>query len=80
MRLNARLVPLSVVLGVSLTTAPALAQDGQAFDPGCAALPFTAQNHPIDTHCGIEGKLTDADKRIESRAKNNLCATGSATW
>jgi len=56
------------------------AQDGAPFDPGCS-VPFPdALHHPIDDDCGIEGKSSAADKRVESRAKNNLCATGPSTW
>ena len=59
---------------------PLAAQEGVPFDPGLCALPFDSQRHPIDDDCGIEGKSNDADKRMESRAKNNLCAPGPATW
>jgi len=54
----------------------AFAQDGQPFNVGCAP-PFTAEQHPIDSDCGIEGAGTDAPKKLESRAKNNFCAVGA---
>jgi len=38
------------------------------------------ESHPRDADCGIEGKSTDADKKLESRAKNNFCATGTPTY
>lgn len=55
------------------------AQDGQPFVHGCTSLPFQEQHHPIDDDCGIEGKLADSDKKMESRAKNDFCETGTPT-
>src|SRR2546429_2038708 len=53
-----------------------LPQDGQPFNVGCAP-PFTAEQHPIDSDCGIEGAGAEAAKKLESRAKNNFCAVGA---
>ena len=62
-----------------LVGAQASAQDGSPFAPGCP-LPFIGLPHPIDNDCGIEGKSSTDAKKLESRAKNNLCATGTAAW
>lgn len=59
-----------------LLACPVFAQDGQPFNPGCTP-PFTAEPHPIDSDCAIEGAGTDAPKKLESRAKNNFCAVGA---
>ena len=59
-----------------LLVCPVFAQDGQPFNAGCAP-PFIAEQHPIDSDCGIEGAGTDAPKKLESRAKNNFCAIGA---
>lgn len=66
---------LLVALGCLLPIV-ALAQDGQPFDAGCTPS-FTPETHPIDSDCGIEGAGTTDAKRLESRAKNNFCATGT---
>ncbi|MGH7517118.1 MAG: hypothetical protein ACREOC_06570 [Gemmatimonadales bacterium] len=66
-------------LGLTLLTAvaaPGVAQDGEPFNADCTPL-FTPQQHSIDSDCGIEGAGTTAAKRLESRAKNNFCATGA---
>src|SRR5262245_761449 len=71
------LVPPVVVL-LAVLPSPARAQDGEPFEHGCAtALPFTAEQHPIDADCGIEGAGTTTAKKLESRTKNNYCATGA---
>jgi hypothetical protein len=53
----------------------AAAQDGAPFDAGCTPL-FTPEQHPIDNDCAIEGAGTGLAKRLESRTKNNFCASG----
>jgi hypothetical protein len=68
---------LVAVLVILAAPSPAGAQPNAAFDPGCTNLPFNPQQHPIDSDCGIEGAGSTADKRLESRAKNNYCATGT---
>jgi hypothetical protein len=48
------------------------------FKPGCT-LPFAdiaSQGLDIDSACGITGNGTNMAKELESRAKNNFCATG----
>jgi len=63
-----------LLLGVTLS-----AQDGSPFVAGCPP-PYTPEPHPIDNDCGIEGDATTDAKKLENRAKNNLCATGSPVW
>src|SRR6266568_3848246 len=71
-----------LAIPVCALAVPAIAhaQDGQPFVHGCTSLPFQEQHHPIDDDCGIEGKLADAAKKVESRAKNDFCETGTPTW
>lgn len=62
---------------VALMTLPfAHTQDGAPFTAGCTPM-FTPLTHPIDSDCGIEGASTADDKKLEAKAKNNFCATGS---
>jgi hypothetical protein len=63
-----------LLLGVTLS-----AQDGSPFVAGCPP-PYTPEPHPVDNDCGIEGDATTDAKKLESRAKNSLCATGSPVW
>jgi len=59
---------------------PAAGQDGAPFVPGCSTLPFTGHQQPIDDDCGIDGKSTAAASKLESQAKNDLCAAGPAVF
>jgi hypothetical protein len=59
------------VTATAIRKAPA----GHVFEPGCA-LPFAGEpNPPSDDHCPIQGGSQDPAKQLESRAKNNFCAT-----
>jgi hypothetical protein len=47
-----------------------------SFTPVCS-LPFDGVRNPaIDDHCGIQGGSSNPAKQLESRAKNNFCASG----
>lgn len=65
---------VSVVMSVS-----AAARSREEFAPTCN-LPFQAiaRTHPIDKTCGIQGNTKSVTARAQNRAKNNLCATGTA--
>lgn len=57
------------------------AQQNKRFLPGCPLPPALAgvARTTFDNTCGIKGASTVTSKIAESRAKNNLCATGTAT-
>ena len=67
-------VPLA--LGIALLVRPAAAQVGGPFVAGCTPVFGDSETHPLDADCGIEGAGTTDAKKLESRAKNNFCATG----
>jgi len=54
---------------------PHTALTGPIFNPGCP-LPFPGvPNPPSDGRCPIQGGSSDAAKQLESKAKNNFCAS-----
>lgn len=67
----------TLAIGAVLAAAPAHAQVGAPFVAGCTPSFGNADTHPIDADCGIEGAATTDAKKLEARAKNNYCATGT---
>ena len=62
--------------GTRSTTQTQTTGDSGSFTPVCS-LPFDGVRNPaIDDHCGIQGGSKDPAKQLESRAKNNFCASG----
>jgi hypothetical protein len=68
---------LCLLLATIALASPAVAQDGSPFEPGCTPTFGSSDTHPIDADCGIEGAGDTDAKKLESRAKNNYCATGT---
>jgi len=67
---------LSLVLVI---LAAALSATGDDFNPGCA-VPYGGlqQPRPIDAQCGPAGSADTPASAEQNKAKNNLCASGSA--